>query len=94
MFQPGKAGCAYMVMRGPAGQPRDCHGAPDYAALWVQPHPPHERWRVFLCEEHSRAHEGARLLTENDRTALELRRQRHADAMAGRRWIPPKPFQD
>lgn len=91
-IQAGAAGCCATVRGGNAGQWRPCPGPPLYAAVWTVPSRPAVRWRVFLCAVHREVVAGARELTAADREALRLRRDRHAAALRGERWIRPRPL--
>lgn len=77
------------------GHPRECGGHVAYAGRWTEPWTG-ELWRVFVCQDHrdqaAAAVTDLRPLTEGDRAALQLRRDRHAAALRGEPWIPPRPL--
>lgn len=87
------AGCCATVRGGVVGQWATCPGAPRYAARWTSPTAPSRAWRVLLCDEHRDLVDGARPMTDADRQALQLRRDREAAARRGERWIRPRPLQ-
>lgn len=91
-LNPQLPGCSAAVTVN-QGQARECFGEPTHAAVWTVPHTG-TSWRVFLCDlpAHRDAVPCARPLTKADREALALRKERWADAIAGRGWIPPKPL--
>lgn len=90
-FHAGAGGCACMVRGGNVGQWTACVAPPRYAARWTAEYT-RNTWRIFLCEQHRDQVDEARELTEADRTALALRRERWRAALRGERWIPPRPL--
>lgn len=95
-IQPSRAGCCIGINDW-IGHPRGCPGHVVYAGRWRDP-TSGDVWRVFLCAEHrdqaAAVVTDLRPLTDSDRTALQLRQERHAAALRGERWIPPRPLSE
>lgn len=89
-----RGGCCIGTSTGD-GHPAECPGHVAYAGRWTEPSSG-DQWRVFVCSDHrdqaAAVVTDLRPLTDSDRTALQLRRDRHAAALRGERWIPPKPL--
>ena len=66
-----------------SGQWASCPGVPTHAAVWLVPHS-RKRWKVFLCGNHCGEVDSAWLITEDDRSELEYRREQERLALAGK----------
>lgn len=94
----GRAGCCAGTTDD-VGHAAHCGALVLYAGRWRDPHRRH-LWRVFLCAPHRELLADdrggpvtdVRELLDRDRGALQLRRDREADALAGDGWTPPRPL--
>jgi hypothetical protein len=94
-FSPSAPGCAFSVHER-AGQWGSCGGRPAVTGIWTCARN-RQRWRAYACAAHADRFDGPEWhnvgpLDEAATAELHDRRERWADALAGKGWRPPQPL--